>query len=211
MKKGRKILEYLNSLGVPVYFVPGNNDWTAPKNHDKKEWDYMNQDFYSQLVKDLENMVDVHHKITDIDGYQIIGHGITSSPEYPEDLANKTKEELQKIKENYEEQKAKLVSLFEKTTKPVIFISHNIPFNTPLDEITNKESPKYRFHFGSIIAREMCEQFQPVICIGGHMHEHFGECKIGKTIVINSGFGGDKNIWLELDNGKIKKLEFYQE
>lgn len=51
--------------------------------------------------------------------------------------------------------------------------------------------------------------YQPLVCIGGHMHEHFTKCKIGKTIAINVGFGPYANVWLELSDNKIKRLEFY--
>jgi len=94
--------------------------------------------------------------------------------------------------------------------KPIIFLSHNVPFNTPLDKIINKDSPRHGYHYGSLIAREMIEKYQPLVCIGGHMHEHFGKCKIGKTICINAGFGSYVNVWLELSGNKIKKLEFHQ-
>ena len=42
------------------------------------------------------------------------------------------------------------------------------------------------------------------------MHEHFGKDKIGKTTVINAGFGSYVNVFMEIDKGKIKKLKFYR-
>jgi hypothetical protein len=36
------------------------------------------------------------------------------------------------------------------------------------------------------------------------MHEHFGKCKLGKTICINSGFGSNVNTLIELNGDKIK-------
>ncbi len=56
----------------------------------------------------------------------------------------------------------------------------------------------------------MIEKFQPLVCIGGHMHEHFGKCKIKKTTVINTGFGSNVNTMMELEGNKIKKLEFHK-
>src|SRR3989338_10560196 len=62
IKDGRKILERLNSLGVPVYIVPGNWDWT--KNKDS-EWKFLKQDHYKKLISGLKNIVDVYHRKVD--------------------------------------------------------------------------------------------------------------------------------------------------
>ena len=207
---GREILEQLNSFGVPVYIVPGNWDWTKNK---RSFWDFLKPDNYKKLTNGLLNIVDVHHKIVDIGDYQIIGYGLSSCPEYPQskkDLENLAPEKLAKAKKSYEKYFKKLASLFEKTSKPTIFLSHNVPFNTVLDKITDKKSPRCGRHYGSLIAREIIEKYQPLICIGGHMHEHFGKCKIGKTVCVNAGFGSKVNTWLELENRRISKLEFYK-
>lgn len=207
---GREVLKQLNSFGVPVYVVPGNWDWTKDKDSD---WDFLKQDHYRTLIRGLSNIIDIHHRIVDIGNYHIIGHGISSGPEYPqykEDLEKLKPEELAKRKREYERNLKKVSSLFEKASKPIIFLSHNVPFNTPLDKITNKNSPRYGYHYGSLIAREMSEKYQPLVCIAGHIHEHFGKCKIGKTICINVGFGSDVNVWLELSGNKIKKLKFHR-
>ena len=205
---GRKVLEYLNSFGVPVYVVPGNWDWTADKN---SEWDFLRQDHYRELTKALPNIVDVHCKILDAEDYQIIGYGKCFAPEYPqyeEDLKLFSRKELKRKRENYERILNKISALFEKASKSVIFLSHNVPFNTPLDKITNRNSPRYGYHYGSLVVREIVEKYQPLVCIGGHIHENFGKCKIGKTICINSGYGPDVNTFLELSGNKVKKLEF---
>ncbi|MBI2670432.1 metallophosphoesterase [Candidatus Woesearchaeota archaeon] len=207
---GRSILEQLNSIGVPVYTVPGNWDWVPDKG---SKWPLLKKDHFKGMLNGLENIVNVYHRIVDIGDYQIIGHGITTGPEYPqykEDLQRLKPVKLKKVKVEYEKLHKKVSLLFEKATKPVIFLSHNVPFNTPIDEITNKESPRYGYHYGSLIARELIDRYDPLICIGGHMHEHFGKCKIGKTVAINAGFGSNVNTWLELEGDKIKKLEFYK-
>lgn len=210
IKDGRKILEYLNSFGVPVYIVPGNGDWTKYKNSD---WDFLKQGHYKKLIQGLGNIIDVHNRLIGTGDYQIIGYGISSGPEYPqykEDIERLKPKDVKKIKREYERNSRKIASLFEKATKPVIFLSHNVPFNTPIDKITNKDSPRYGYHYGSIIAKEMVEKYQPLVCIGVHMHEHFGKCNIGKTVCINSGFGPHVNVLMKLDGSKIKNLEFYK-
>ena len=208
LKDGRKILEQLNSLGVAVYIVPGNWDWTTKKDSD---WSFLKQDHYKKLIKGLSNIVDVHYKIVDIGDYQIIGYGASSRPEYlqyKEDLEKLTIKELRKRKNEYKKNLKRIALLFEKSSKPVIFLSHNVPFNTILDKITNKESPRYGYHYGSLVDRKIIEKYQPLVCIGGHMHEHFGKCKIGKTICVNVGFGSYVNTLMELSGNKVKRLEF---
>lgn len=207
LKDGRSVLEKLNSYDVPVYVVPGNWDWVK----EDKKWGFLKENHFKKLIEGLSNVVDVYHRIVDVDGYQIIGHGISSGPEYPqykEELERLKPNELQKKKRGYEKDSEKVASLFEKAVKPVIFLSHNVPFKTTLDEITSKESPRYGYHYGSLIAREMIDEYHPLVCIGGHMHEHFGKCKVGKTTVVNAGYGSDVNILMELVGNRIK-LKFY--
>jgi len=203
---GRKILEKLNSLGKPVYLVPGNWDWTAYK---KSKWAYLKNDHYKGLIKGLDNIVDLHNKIKTFGDYDLIGYGISSGPEYPQhDLKQFSSKKLKSIKKSYESKLKKISSLFSKAKKPVIFLSHNVPFNTKLDKITDKSSPRYGYHFGSVLARDAIKKHKPLVCIGGHMHEHFGRDKLGSTVIINAGFGPKVNTMLEIQGNKIKKLLF---
>lgn len=209
---GRKVLEYLDSFGVPVYIVPGNWDFTKSYGH-YWEWEYLHRDHYKNLLNGLTNIIDVNNKRIDINGFQIIGYGISSAPEYPQhkDIIDMlTKSELKKKKQAYGKLFRKFSSLFKKAKKPVIFLSHNVPFNTPIDKINDKNSPRYGYHFGSLLVREIIDKHQPLICIGAHMHEHFGKCKLGKTVALNSGYGSNVNILMELKDNEIKKLKFYK-
>ncbi len=205
---GRKILEYLNTLGVPVYVLPGNWDWTKDS---ESKFTYLKQDHWKSLIKGLNNIHNMHLRFLDIGKYQLIGHGITSGPEYPqhqEELARFTKGQLAQKKKKYTLLYNQVNRLFQKATKPVIFLSHNVPFNTPIDAITDPKSPRYGYHFGSLLAREMIDKHQPLVCVGGHMHEHFTSHQMGKTTAINAGFGSAVNVWMELEGNKIKHLEF---
>lgn len=35
----------------------------------------------------------------------------------------------------------------------------------------------------------MIDKYHPPVCIGGHMHEHFTKCKVGRTTAIIAGVG----------------------
>lgn len=207
LKDGREILEFLNSFNKPVFALPGNWDWTGDR-----EWSYIRKNNWKNyLVKNLKNIKDCHKKIRNFEDLTIIGHGITSGPEYPQhesEIKKLTKSKLAKKKKKYDKLYDKVDKLFKKSTKPIIFLTHNVPFNTKLDEITDQKSPRSGMHFGSILARELIEKYQPLVSIGGHMHEHHGKDKIGKTVVINAGFGSYVNTILEIKDNKITNLEF---
>ncbi len=210
IRDGKEILEYLDSLGVPVFAVPGNWDVreiSMPQND-------RNTEVFYKMISGLENVKDIQHNIIDFREFQIIGHGITSGPEYPqyeEDLDRaKRKGNFEEIKKDYEEGKEKVFLLFESADKPVIFLSHNVPFDTGVDMITWEGSPRNGQHFGSLIAREACDKYQPVVCIGGHIHEHHDKDILGKTVVINAGFGADVNTIIEVEGSYIKRIEFHR-
>ena len=208
---GRRILEFLNSFDVPVYLVPGNWDF-AHVSH----WKFLNQDFLNGfLLKDLKNLVNTDGKVKSLKNYSMIGYGKCNGPElykYRDYKNILKKKDLERNKRNYKKLLKRQDILFkkaEKKKKPIIFLSHNVPFNTKLDKITDKKSLRYGYHYGSLVARKMIDKYRPLVCIGGHMHEHFGKDKVGKTICINAGFGSYVNTFLELKGDKIKKLEFY--
>ena len=67
----------------------------------------------------------------------------------------------------------------------------------------------YKKHLGSSVARNFCVRYKPLICVGGHIHEHFGKDKIGDTMVVNAGYGNSVNVLLEIKDNKIKKLKFW--
>ena len=70
------------------------------------------------------------------------------------------------------------------------------------------KSVRHGLHFGSLIARNIIDEFQPLVCIGGHMHEHFVSCSVEKTLVINSGFGNQVNVYVELEGNHGKEVHF---
>jgi len=207
LKDGRKILEYLNSFNKPVFALPGNWDWTGDK-----DWSFLNKDYWkSYLIKGLRNIRNCHKNKFKFKDLTIIGHGITSSPEYPqkETIKRYTKKELITKKKNYNKLFNEMNKKF-KREKNVIFLTHNVPYNTKLDKIINKDSPLNKKHMGSYLARQLIIKNKPLVSIGGHIHEHFGKDKLGKTIIINAGFGSFVNTILEIKDNMITKLEFKQ-
>jgi len=213
VKAGRRTLEFLNSFGVLVFVVPGNWDWTYSG---KERWDFLNKDFFKEyLIKGLKNIINLDGRAFKFGEFTFVGYGKSNGPElykYRNYDGIMEKKEIEKNKKDYSRLLKKYNKLFRKikSKRPIIFLSHNVPYNTSLDKITNKESLRYGYHYGSLISREMILKHKPLVSIGGHMHEHFGKCKLGRTTVINSGFGPKVNTFLEISDEKIKKLKFFR-
>ncbi|MBN2094549.1 MAG: metallophosphoesterase [Candidatus Aenigmarchaeota archaeon] len=209
LKGGRKSLESLNSLGVPVYLVPGNADWTK----EKSTWDFLKKDHFAGIMKGLKNIKNVHKKISDTGEFQVIGYGLSFGPEFPqhkEDLRFFDEKKLVARRKTFDKTCSQMREIFKRAERPVIFLSHNVPFNTKIDRILMKESPRYGFHQGSLVTRRMVDEFQPLACIGGHMHEHYGKILLGKTICIAAGYGKDANTLLEICSRTVK-VKFHKE
>ena len=85
-----------------------------------------------------------------------------------------------------------------------IMVPHMPPFNTSVD-ITGKD-----LHVGSASVRNFIEQYQPDLCITGHIHESAGEDRIGSTDILNPGplgWGGFVTIDVK-DNSCSAELKF---
>ncbi len=227
LKVGRKILECLNSLGRPIFMVGGNWDQsygrTRISDMDKNDYNYYKAflDFWlgnkinSKLIKGLKNIKDCQLQLHKFNGVNIFGYGLSSNKEKPRVRKKRkyTKKEMIKLKRAYKRIIDRLESAYRLRDKelPNIFITHNVPYDTPLDIINVKDSKFNGMHFGSTVARDFVNKYQPMLCIGGHIHEHFKKCKIKKTVAINAGYGRDANILIDLDEKKhkIKSIKFW--
>ncbi|MEM3587710.1 MAG: metallophosphoesterase [Candidatus Jordarchaeaceae archaeon] len=79
------------------------------------------------------------------------------------------------------------LSDIEKSDKPLIVVSHQPPQNI-LDKTWMGN------HAGDPQIRKFIEIVQPDLMVCGHIHEAFGEAKLGRTVVCNVGKLGDGNI-----------------
>ena len=212
LQKGRKVLEYLNSLNKPVFLVPGNWDQTPYGDGQGEYTRDPNLNPWENIKQGLSNIHDVEFTKILFNGLAIIGHGSTSAPEPliigdldEHDLANLDSRELFFRERFYE-----LDKLMKQEELPIIFISHNSPYGTTLDLIDNVNSPVNNEHYGSGIARVLIDENQPLLSISGHIHEGVGQEVLGKTTCINSGFKGDINVIVEinLEKKEVEKIEF---
>ncbi len=227
---GREILEYLNSFNKPVFIIPGNWDQSYPidENKEKKSAKaeiirrhvlFSGKNTNQKLIRGLKNVKDCQFNSFNFKGYNLLGYGLNQIPELPEKrkFMYKTgkkrfsEKDWAQVKASYRNLFNQLKKVYLKASKktPLIFLSHNMPYNTKFDKIIKPGTPVHGKHYGSKIARDFILKYRPLVCVGGHMHEYFGKIKLGKTIVINGGFGSKVNTLLELEENKIKSLKFY--
>jgi len=187
LKNGEeKVIKKLNNLPVKVFTTTGNYDFSNindqyPANQWKGGWKWANQDFLSKILKKYINIKRVDYSFARYKDFMIIGGIGHSSPGIVKSKA-------------YKKYKKKLDNLFKKfkkqnKEKKVIFIFHNMPYNCKLDLIKDEKADEKAKgkHYGSKLTRRIINKYQPILGIGGHMHENQGKCKIKKTLIINPG------------------------
>lgn len=211
-----KLLSFLAKLSrEKVLVIPGNHE----NSREKVNFANLKNPFeplrlsHHELLRKVGNCRDFHKKIVRFSEFTLIGYGLSSGPEIPLNYRKFTVKQKTRIKNQYKKLHNEMKELFRKAIKlkkPIIFVSHNIPKDTKLDIVLHKHSPAYGKHYGSIMARKLIDQYQPLICLGGHMHEHFGFDKINKTLIVNVGFGPTKNTYLDIQKNRIM-VELWQD
>jgi Icc-related predicted phosphoesterase len=74
-----------------------------------------------------------------------------------------------------------------------VFLSHNVPQGTSLDLIDDEDNPVHGRHYGSVIVKELIEEFSPEYNIAGHMHEGEGKEIVENTECLNTGLN---TVWV---------------
>jgi len=211
LKDSEKILKKLNSLDIPVVTTVGNydtpelNDTFDRKGRWRNGWKWAAQDFFSPLLKKYSHIKRIDYRAIKIGELVVIGG-------FGHSFMGRVKSKA------YRKSRKKLDKLFKKYAKDnregrVIFLFHNMPYDCKLDKIRDPEADPLVFgkHYGNKLIRRIIDKYQPAICVGGHMHENQGKCKIGKTLVVNPGAAVDEKcaiIDFDSDKGRIKSVRF---
>ena len=213
LKKGEEVLKKLNKVGVRVITTVGNLDYTHvhdtfdlnTNNPKGSIWKWAEQDFFTPMIKKYKNIKRVDYKNIKIKGLVFIGaYGHT----FPGNIKSKS----------YKKYKGILQRIFKKFSKEnrknkVIFVSHNMPYNTKLDKIKSEDADKrvQGKHYGSRLIKSIINKYQPVLSIGGHMHENFGKFKIKNSLILNPGAVVDGRaaiIDFNEEKGKVNGVKF---
>jgi len=209
IEQGKKVLQSLNSLGVPVIITHGNHDIT-----DKYPWGpkgpYKGRDPFAELSKDsleytirnLKNITLIDYSAKKFGKLLVYGFGCkVLIPKAPDDPFTYLYWKSLREKEN-----KKLRQFFTKErAKKTILLTHDPPYGTRLDKITWKKSPRYGEHVGTDQVKVFVKKFQPLLWICGNIHEGRGMMKIGKTIVVNTGYARiGQAAYAEVEGNKVK-------
>jgi len=226
LNAGLRVIKKLNSFNIPVIAVEGNYDpgkYEQIGNFRKhSNWKFLDKNLFTPKIKKFRNFDNISYKSRKFNDFVFIGYPKSSYPGVI--IGRKIKEEKGssyerlKLKKRLNDQKTyakwldKLFKNAKKTGKKVIFLCHNVPYNTKLDKIRSRDADKRvkGEHYGDYITRQFILKYKPLLCICGHMHENQGKCKLGKTVIINAGpvYGG-KAALIELQENKIKKIKFF--
>lgn len=197
LQEGEEVISYLNSFEKPVFLVPGNWDWIG-----QDDWRYLNENRFQKMIEKYRNVHNINEESFSFSGVSFIGYGPCSGPEVPQYEDDKPGEdELEEMKEEYQEKKEQISELFTEADDPVVFLSHNVPHQTSLDEIKNEDSPAHGRHYGSLVVRDMIEDFEPVLSVAGHIHEGIGVEEVSNVTAINSGL--HSHCMVEIKDGEI--------
>lgn len=202
---GEKALKKINNLEVPVISVVGNIDHLGVAYNDqydssvwgKSEWNWYDQNFFDKIIKKYPKLKRFDYSFIEFDEYVFIGaRGGTS----PGNVKSASYKKHRKILD-------RLFKCFK--NKKVIFVSHNVPYNTKLDKIGMKAHVAVRGkHFGSKLIRRVIDTWQPLLHLGGHIHEGRGMQRLGKTICVNPGAAHEGQAAVITLNGKKAKVRF---
>lgn len=186
LKSGEKVFSKLNRLSIPVATVYGNIDYTRTvdimdlKINKKHYWAWDEQNFFSKIIRKYNNIHEFTYSYFKFKDYVFIGA-------YGAMVPGKVKSK------NFRKHRIKLEKLFRKFRNEnkkgkVIFVSHNVPYNTKLDKLGNKSHKLVRGkHYGSKLVRKMIDKYHPILHVAGHIHESKGMQKLGRTFVHQPG------------------------
>lgn len=187
LKNGEEVLKKLNKLSVPVVTTLGNMDYPSIddisdkyKEQEKDQIKYERKNLFIDKMKKYNKIGRCDYTYFRYMGYVFIGGRGHSFPGHVRSGA-------------YKKHKLKLAKLFKRFSKEnrqgkVVFVVHNLPYNTKLDKISKKAPKEVRGeHYGSKLFKTIINKFQPILCVGGHFHENRGKDKIKKTLILNAG------------------------
>ena len=217
-KKGEEVIHYLKSLNLPLYVVTGNADYVPHREigetEMEKEMERPKPRTTDFLKKLKVSILDYSHK--KFKESILIGYPRSS---YPGIMRRHLKKKAwyrdegraRQLLKDYKKHWQRMSKLF-KNKRNVIFVSHNVPYRTKLDKITDTKADERArgHHYGSYLTKELIRKYQPRLCICGHMHENLGKQKIGKTWVVNCGDGSKGQYAIIELKGRQTKIKLHK-
>ncbi|MEM4710598.1 MAG: metallophosphoesterase [Candidatus Woesearchaeota archaeon] len=195
---GKKIIEELDKIKKPVYTIDGN--WDFRNTYDIKKDYGLNFKNYPTIIRKTKNIKFLNKRIRKIKGLKIYPHGgLMLASIFHTDNYFKEKHNLYK-KLHIKQRK----QLFRQKSKNLdIMLTHCPPYGY-FDKVKYQGiNPMNGKHVGFKPYNEYIKKYAPKLFICGHMHEHQGIAKIGKTIILSHGpaqYGKAALIYYEEDS-----------
>lgn len=181
---GKRIINQLNKLGKPIYTIHGNWDFEDLKHQRRTAGLKLKK--YSEIIKSKKNIIFINKKIVKINGLNIYAFGgmVTASIYLTPGSGHKEEKRL-KYKKIHSKQEAQL---FKKGKTGLDILLSHYPPHGYFDVVKYKGyNPMNGKHVGFKPYTEFIKKYQPRIFVCGHMHEHQGVKKLGKTLIVATG------------------------
>ena len=184
--------ERLEGKPFQMYMAPGNDDWFV----------------IDDMIDNAKLVHPCDARVVEVDHHEMI----TSSDSNPtpwqtpremseEDLEKKLRELVAKVK-NHE------TAIYNFHVPPY---GYSLDLCPKLDENLTMAADE-KIHAGSVGAKRVIEEYQPLLGLHGHIHESRGAQKAGRTLLINPGSeyseGILKGVIIMLDKKKVKDYVF---
>jgi len=213
---GKKIINELNKLKVPVYTIHGN--WDFEESRHKKRSAGLKIRKYSDIIKERKkNICFLKKQIKKIKDLKVYSFGgLVTASIYLTKESGFDKKERSKYKKRHEIEKKQL---FRKGRKDIdILLAHYTPYGYfDIVKSGHKENPMEKKSVGFKPYTQFIKKFKPRLFICGHMHEYQGKKKLGNTLIVATGSAKEgKAAVIEMESSsdesneasKIVKVEF---
>ncbi len=184
--------ERLEGKPFQMYMAPGNDDWFV----------------IDDMIDNAKLVHPCDKRVVEIDHHEMI----TSSASNPTPWDTPREMSEEDLEKHLRELCAKV-----KNQDTAIYNFHVPPYGYSLDLCPKLDenltmAADEKIHAGSLGAKRVIEEYQPLLGLHGHIHESRGAQKAGRTLLINPGSeyseGILKGVIVMLDKKKIKDYVF---
>lgn len=204
---GKKIINQLDRLKVPIYSSLGNWDFKGTKT-EKQRSGGLKLKSYSNIIKKTNNLHLLNRRIAKIRGLKVYGFGgqVTASIYLTKEGGMK-QVRIKRYKIRHANEKKQL---FKRGRKNIDILLAHYPAQGYFDVVRWKgENPMNGKHIGFKPYTEFIKKYQPKLFVCGHMHEYQGIKKLRKTTIISTGDAQrGKAALIEIEGGKINNIKF---
>jgi Icc-related predicted phosphoesterase len=177
LAEGSAVVSALAESGVPVLAIPGNSDRVtlgAPPEMVAAHLPRPDRPEVEGSVANIETRVVDRDDVapSGLGGWAFAGLGGWSGPPNEERLRREI---------------GALTAQSSALAKPLVLVSHNVPWRSELDGVRNPDLPA--FAQGQMVGSHRClaalAALSPKLCLTGHLHENYGRVqRIGDTLCL---------------------------